>query len=110
MVRPDATNTSKNIVEFAAFYSNVMPTSIPIGELNFELGTQDSPILSIPMKGFMEIGPDVEEYAAKILREEILKISDGGDGLPFLDSYGSDSEVTSLLNSGLLKDIYGTDE
>ena len=110
MVRPDATNTDKDIVEFAAFYSNVMPTSIPIGELDFELGTQDSPILSIPCKGFLEIGPDVEEYAKKILRDEILKISDGGDGLPFLDSYGSDSEITSLLNTGLLKDIYGTDE
>ena len=59
----------------------------------------------------MEIGPDVETYAKTVLeKQQILKVSDGGDGLPFLDSYGSDSEITSLLNSGLLKDIYGTDE
>lgn len=110
VVRPDATNTEKNIVEFAAFYSNVFPTAIPIGELNFERGTQDTPITTMPFKGFMEIGPDVEEYAKRILREKILKLSDGNDGLPFLDSYGTDTEVSSLINAGTLKDIYNYNE
>jgi len=109
MVRPDANNTAKNIVEFAAFYSNVFPTSIPIGELNFELGTQDSPIMTIPFKGFVELGPDVEIYAQKILKERFDSVATGGDGLPFLDSYGSDTDITSLLNTGTLKDIYNTD-
>jgi len=106
MVRPDVTNTDKDIVEFAAFYTNVMPTSIPIGEYNFSLGQQDSPTLSIPFKGFMEIGPDVEEFAKRILREEILKITDGGDGLPFVDSLSSNDDASALLNTGVIKDIF----
>lgn len=110
VVRPDVTNTDKNIVEFAAFYSNVMPTSIPIGEMNFELGQQDSPTLTINYKGFVEIGPDVEAYAKKILKEQILKVTDGGDGIPFVDSFGSNTDTTSLLNAGILKDIYNPEQ
>ena len=110
MVRPDANNTDKEIVEFAAVYTNVFPTAIPIGELNFELGTQDSPIITIPYKGFMETGPDIEIYAKKLLKEKILKVTDGGNGIPLLDSYASDTDITSLLNVGLLKDIYNPTE
>lgn len=110
MVRPDVTNTDKDIVEFAAFYSNVMPTSIPIGDLNFELGAQDSPVLNIPFKAFIEIGPDVEAYAKKVLREEIIKTSEGSEGIPFLDAYGTDENTTGILNNGVLRDIYNSQE
>jgi hypothetical protein len=109
VVRPDVTNTDKEIVEFAAFYSNVMPTSIPIGNFDFSLGNQESPTITIPFKGFIEVGPDVEAYASKILREQIIKVTDGGNGIPFVDSMGSNKETTSLLNSGILKDIYNPD-
>lgn len=56
VTRPDVTNTDKNIVEFAAFYSNVFPTNVPLDTLyNFELGTQDTPTIDITFKGFVEL-------------------------------------------------------
>jgi hypothetical protein len=107
-VRPDVTNTDKDIVEFAAFYSNVMPTTIPIGDLyNYEQGSQDSPLVTITFKGFVEIGPDVEAYAKRILRDEVLKVTTDSSGIPFVDSYGTNTDSTTILNSGLLKEIYG---
>ena len=30
MTRPDATNAGKNVVEYACFYSNVVPTNVPL--------------------------------------------------------------------------------
>jgi hypothetical protein len=111
MVRPDVTNTGSDNIEYAAFYSNVMPTTIPLGDLyNFELGTQDSPTVSITFRGFSEIGPDVEAYAKKVLREQILKVTDGGDGIPFVDSYGTNVPNDGLPTSGVLKDIYNPEK
>jgi hypothetical protein len=108
-VRPDVTNTDRDIVEFAAFYSNVMPTTIPLGDLySFEQGTQDSPLVTITFKGFMELGPDVELYAKRILKDEILRVTEDSSGIPFVDSYGTNTDTTSILNSGVLKDIYNS--
>ena len=97
VVRPDVTNTQKHIVEFAAFYQNVLPTSIPLGDMNFELGQQDTPVISIPFKGFLEMGPGVEAWAERVLREEIIRTAENEGSLPFLDSYGSDPSTTSIL-------------
>jgi len=110
VVRPDVTNVDKDIVEYAAFYSNVVPTNIPLGTLyNFEIGAQDSPTIDISFKGFLEIGPDVDEYARKLLRTEIIKSSNGGDaGTPFIDSYGTNTDTSSILNTGTLKDIFNS--
>jgi len=109
MTRPDATNVSHSIVEYAAFYTNVMPTQIPLSTLyNYTQGEQDSPTIDVTFKGFVEIGPDIEAYAQKILEENIMAVSEDGEGLPFVDSYGTDTTVTGILNSGTLADIYGT--
>lgn len=93
MTRPDATNVSRNVVEYAAFYSNVIPTNIPLDTLyNFDLGTQDSPTIDIQFKGFPEIGPNVDAFASRILREKIMtRSSDSADAsyIPFVDSYNS---------------------
>jgi hypothetical protein len=92
MTRPDATNAKKNNVEFAAFYSNVIPTTIPLGDLyNYEQGSQDSPTVQIIFKGFMETGPDVERYAQEKLRDEIVG-ENSGERIPFVDSYGVHNE------------------
>lgn len=110
VTRPDVTNTDKNIVEYACFYSNVIPTNVPLDSLyNFDLGTQDSPTIEITFKGFPEIGPDVEEYAGRILKDKIM--SKTGDGyLPFVDSYNTNTEASSSVQWGSegmsLKEIY----
>ena len=72
MTRPDVNNTGKNIIEFSAFYTAVFPTKIPISHLGFTLATHDSPEIDINFKGDMHIGPEVDEYAAEIIRDKDL--------------------------------------
>ena len=95
VTRADATNTSKNIIEYAAFYSNVMPKNIPLDILyNYEQGQQDSPTIDINFSGFCEIGPDVEEYAKSILAEKVLMNEDNDAGINFKNSFG---DISSLF-------------
>lgn len=114
VTRPDVTNTDKEIIEYAAFYSNVVPTNVPLDSLyNFEIGSQDSPTIAINFKGFPEIGPHVDAYAKKILAEKIIK-STGDAYIPFVDSYGTDEEAIKNVKWGTedspLSKIYGEDK
>jgi hypothetical protein len=107
VVRPDVTNTDSDVIEYAAFYSNVMPTNVPLATLyNYTQGSQESPELTIEFKGFVEIGPDVEAYAARMLKEQIIKSTENADGIPFADSFGTNEEGKSVFTAGTLKDIY----
>lgn len=111
MVRPDVTNVGHSRIEYAAFYSNVFPTNVPLSTLyNYTQGEQDSPTIDIQFKGFVSNGPQVDAYAQKVLDEQIMNVAEDGEGIPFLDSYGTNTDVTSILNNGKLKEIYGTDD
>lgn len=108
MTRPDVTNVSKNIVEYACLYSNVIPLNVPFDTLyNFELGNQDSPTIDIQFRGFPEFGPNVNEYAKKILATKIMN-TEGDSYLPFVDSYNTNTEASKYVNWGenSLKEIY----
>ena len=110
VTRPDATNVGHNNVEYAAFYSNVIPTNVPLDSLyNFEIGSQESPTIDISFKGFPEISPAVTEYAKKILAEKIMTA--GADSyIPFVDSYNTNlaaSKTVKWGDSSPLFEIYG---
>lgn len=70
MTRPDANNTEKQIIEFSAYYTAVFPTKIPISHLGFTLATHDSPEIDINFKGDMHIGPEVDEFAYDIIKNQ----------------------------------------
>ena len=112
VTRPDVNNTGKNIIEYAAFYSNVVPTNIPLDTLyNFEIGNQDSPSVDIQFRGFPEIGPHVEEFAKDVLAQNIM--SSSGDGyIPFVDSYGLTGAAANVTweKDNPLSKIYKRDE
>lgn len=107
VTRPDVTNSGHNIVEHSVFYSNVFPTNIPFDSLyNFELGSQESPTIDITFKGVPEFGPDVDEYARRILDSQIMNKS-GNSYLPFVDSYGTNADAAKTFATGnTLNDIY----
>lgn len=111
-MRPDVTNSNKNNVEKAVLYGNVFPTNIPWSTLfNYELGSQESPAsVDINFKGVPLEGKAVDEYARKILKEEILNVSeDNNNGQLFLDSLMEAGDAgTELLNDGILKTIFNT--
>jgi hypothetical protein len=104
MTRPDATNAGRHVVEYAAFYSNVIPTNVPLDSLyNFELGSQDSPQIEVTFKGFPEIGPNVNVYAEKVLKDKILSKS-GDSYIPFVDMYNASTpadDVKTLASTGI---------
>ena len=105
---PDVTNTGKNIIEHSVFYSNVLPTNVPLDNLyNFEIGNQESPTIEITFKGVPEFGPDVDEYAKRILDSQIMNTS-GDSYLPFVDSYGTNTDANKIFaqGTGTLADIY----
>ena len=109
MTRPDATNAGKNVVEYACFYSNVVPTNVPLDSLyNFEIGSQDSPQIEITFKGFPEIGPNVNAYAEKILKEKIMS-KNGDSFIPFVDMYNSNTiadDGKTIASSGIFSDNF----
>lgn len=108
VTRPDVTNVDHNNVEYACFYSNVFPTNVPLDTLyNYEQGTQDAQPIEITFKGFPEIGPNVTEYARKILKEKIMSTS-GDSYIPFVDSYNTNTDASEAVDWGTtaLSEIY----
>jgi hypothetical protein len=67
VTRPDANNTGHKNIEFAAYYTNVLPTKLPLGHLNFELGTHEAQNLEIDFRGNLHLGPQVDSYASSLL-------------------------------------------
>ena len=106
--RPDVTNVKHNVVEYACFYSNVFPINVPLDTLyNYEMGSQDAPTIEITFKGFPEIGPNVTEYAKKVLANNIMS-TEGDSFLPFVDSYNTNTEASEAVDWGTsaLSEIY----
>jgi hypothetical protein len=69
VTRPDANNVTMNNIEFAAYYTAVMPTSLPLGHFNYSQGTHDSPEIDINFVGDLHLGPEVDNYAYNVLSD-----------------------------------------
>lgn len=113
-MRPDVTNIDHDNIEKAFLYSHVYPTNIPYSSLySYELGTQDSPTsVEINFKGVPLENAAVDAYARKVLKDEILNVSeDNNNAALFLDNLTpAHGENTDLLTSGILKDLYNSDD
>lgn len=106
---PDLLNKNADtgaVIEHAVFYSNAVPSNIPQDAYNWTHGEQDSPEITVNWSGMPEFGPDVDELALRILRDEILNVTEDGDGIPYIDSFGYHKNAVSLQKTGWLKDIY----
>lgn len=105
-LRPDVNNTDKDVVESAIYYSHVIPTNIPLSSsLNYSRGDSNHPTLTINFNAFAYIGPKVDDYARRVLRDEIMVVSDDSDGLLFLNTFDNKDE-SEHIGSGTLSEIY----
>lgn len=69
VTRPDANNMNgHHSIEFAAYYTNVMPLKIPLSHFDYTMGTHDTPEVSIDFTGTMNISPAVDNLAADVLK------------------------------------------
>ena len=100
VTRPDANNVDKKNIEFAAYYTNVMPTKIPLSHFNYDQGTHDAPTITQDFVGNMNISPNVDNYAAEILKSTYSMVAEGmfDPKNPYSDSTLADFK---LPNSGI---------
>jgi hypothetical protein len=70
VTRPDANNfEGKNVIEFACYWTAVMPKRIPLAHHTYTKATQNAPIeIDQPFAGVFHIGPKVDEAAVKLLK------------------------------------------
>ena len=67
VTRPDANNVTHHNIEFAAYYTAVMPLKVPIGHFGFNQGDHNSPEIDINFVGDFHVGPEVDDFAAEVL-------------------------------------------
>jgi hypothetical protein len=68
--RPDADNTDKNIIEFAALFTHVMPKRILLEHFGFDgPGDHDLKEVEMPFSGYMNFGASIDNFAYTWLKE-----------------------------------------
>jgi len=70
VTRPDAMNPDINPVEFAIYWTEVIPTKIPLAHFNYTQGDNAIHELEIPFKGHPNLGPSVYDAAWKLLKSD----------------------------------------
>ena len=112
-MRPDVTNVDHDNIEKAFLCSHVYPLNAPYSTLySYELGSQNSPdSVEVNFKVVPLEGKAVDDYARKILKEEILNVSaDNNNASLFLDNLTpAHGEGTEFLTSGIEKEIFNSD-
>jgi len=69
VTRPDANNVQHHNIEFSAYYTAVMPTTVPISHFSYSQGEHSSAELEINFVGDLHLGPEVDNFAAKALQD-----------------------------------------
>lgn len=77
VTRPDVNNVNKKNIEFAAYYTNVFPTKIPLGHLNYSQGDRNLVEIDITFKGNMHISAKVDRYAKVLLNSTYSFVVEG---------------------------------
>ena len=69
VTRPDADNFERNIIEFAAYFTCVMPKRIIMNHWNYTKGSQETPIeVEQPLSGIIHWGPNVTKVASDLIK------------------------------------------
>lgn len=68
----DPSGTAKGI-EFAAYYTNVFPTKIPLGHLNYSSGDHGLTEIDIEFRGNMHLGFEVNNLAVQLMKDYMVK-------------------------------------
>lgn len=72
VTRPDANNyVEKNVIEFACYFTAVMPKKIALSHFNYTKATSNVPIeIDMPFSGVFHISKNVDVAAAALLQSE----------------------------------------
>ena len=75
--RPDVNNVEKNNIEFAAYYTNVMPTRVNLTHHNYTMGSHEEAQIEQEFTGNINISPQVDAFAKEMLRTTYSFVSEG---------------------------------
>ena len=78
VTRPDANNVEFNNIEFAAYYTAIMPTTLPIQHFAYNQGDHNSPEIDINFVGDLHLGPEVDNFAYEVLNDNPSAITNAG--------------------------------
>jgi hypothetical protein len=105
VTRPDADNVDMNNIEFAAYFTCVMPKRINMGHWNFTKGSQETPIeIEQPLSAIVHWGPKVTKKAKTLLKSNIgFKFLHENDWNPDGTENGNKNGVSRspITNGGL---------
>lgn len=71
VTRPDADNFAGKNIEFCSLWTHVQPKRINLEHFNYEQGAHDFFDLDQPFSGYMNIGPEVEKFAANYVASRV---------------------------------------
>jgi hypothetical protein len=74
VTRPDADNFGMKNIEFAAYYTAVMPKRIPLSHLNHTQGSHDPVEIEIPFSGTLHLSGKVDDFARDYLETNVYKM------------------------------------
>lgn len=77
VLRPDVDNIDRKNIEFAAYFTNVFPTKVPLSHFNYSQNDHNSPEIDITFKATMHISPKIDEFAQKTLKNSYGFIYEG---------------------------------
>ena len=101
VTRPDGNTANHyNNIEFAAYFTNVFPTRIPLAHMNYDQGDKSVVEIEVPLKCNMHISPRVDQYALEILQKIYCFRTEG-----FFDPERRERYYTENLNSPLAFDV-----
>lgn len=97
VTRPDANNVGLNNIEFACYYTAVMPTKLQLSQMAYTSGTHDAVEYEQSFKGCFHVSAAVDDLAKETLRDLSWGMQEMGQ---FDPSKGSDeSNYPALANS-----------
>jgi len=96
VTRPDANNVGMNNIEFACYFTAVMPTKIMLSQFAYDTASHDAVEYEQSFKGCFHMGKKVDALAQKKLREVQYGMLELGDWDP---SVREGNKVTNLAAS-----------
>jgi len=79
VTRPDANNVGRNNIEFACYYTAVMPTRIMLSQFAFTHGTHDAVEYEQNFRGVFHMSSKVDAFAKQVLDEKVYGFMELGE-------------------------------
>lgn len=101
VTRPDVNNVDHKNIEFAAYYTNVMPSRIQLNHFNYSIGDHDTVDYQQDFTGTLHISSQVDNFAADKLRDTYNFVAEGMFDPTNADSGESNITVFNTENTGI---------